>query len=209
MAKSKTFAPFTDSEIHRLRRVENDRRVAYCGNARRRIALLLACMAGVAACDVDRPLNHFVVPSGYRGPVVVISHPDFEDLDRTQETEEGYVHLVSDTAVVCVASDRAFEGYRLSAEYEDGSPILRRQILLSQFQPDPTSSSITIAALGVWGGGAKDVNMLWFAVGTQDEVAALLRVYALGAIASRMPDGVNINQLTDFRQFGRYCAGDQ
>jgi hypothetical protein len=114
------------------------------------------------------------------------------------------VHLVWDTAVVCVASDHAFEKYRLSAEYEDGSPIL------SGLSPqDATSSSITIIGLGVWGGGAEDVNLHWFGVGTQDEVAALERVYFLGAIPSRMPDGVNIDQLTDFRQFGRYCAGDQ
>jgi hypothetical protein len=178
--------------------------MSYSSSACRVIALPLVCAAGIAACGVDPWLNHFVVPSGYRGPIVVISHPGFEELDRTRETEEGYVHLVWDTAVVCVASDHAFEKYRLSAEYEDGSPIL------SGLSPqDATSSSITIIGLGVWGGGAEDVNLHWFGVGTQDEVAALERVYFLGAIPSRMPDGVNIDQLTDFRQFGRYCAGDQ
>ena len=165
--------------------------------------LLLAGVTGLSACSVEPWVNHFIVPNGYRGPIVVVSHPDFEDLERSQVSEEGYVHFVSDTAVICVASDRAFEKYRLSAEYEDGSPIL-----WSQFPRDTTSSSITIAGFGVWGGGAKDVNMHWFGVGTEDEVADLLQNYLLGTIASRMPAGVEIDQLSDFSQFGRYCAGN-
>ena len=88
--------------------------------SRRAFALLL--LALLVSCDLAK-IHHFRLPAGYRGPFVVVAYATFPQTT-THFSAGRYVHDVPNSGIVCVTSNRMFEtGWRLTAEYDDGSPI--------------------------------------------------------------------------------------
>lgn len=167
--------------------------------------LTLTCGLLVAACRPAPTLNHFIVPAGYRGPFVVVSHPSFTSTGRW-EGRDAYLHVVPETAVVCIGSEDMFAGgYLLSAAYYGGAPIYTYGEGLT---PPPDASSVRMEPFGAWGSSTRGSTLQWFGVGDEREVSELRADYFANRIAMRMPAAVSI-QLYDnasFEYMQPYCG---
>jgi hypothetical protein len=167
----------------------------------------VAILVGVGgACGTRSKINHFVVPTGYSGPIVLASDPSFES-DSYWDGER-YVHHVPATAIVCVRSDDVLRPFfRESAAYADGTPIYARS---RDLPSPPTSDSPRIQAIGSWGSGIEEGYLHWFALGTEAEVQALTsRFFGAGdAIELAMPAGVTIERTKsdNFSYLRQYCG---
>ena len=144
-------------------------------------------------------LNHVIIPSGYRGPIAVVSHATFSATVTFEATPDRNVLTVPPTAVVCAPSSRIFDGYRLTAEYTDGSLIHGHVI------PPESRDAIRVFGIGSWGSDTEGETVHWLAVGTEEEFETIERAFFSGKIQEMMPAGVTLDRREDFERFGRYC----
>ena len=157
----------------------------------------------ILGCNQTSKTNHFVIPTGYTGPIALVSDPTIESNGHWNDTH--YLHLVPETAVVCVANDKILRPrFRLTAEYSDGSTVYTNY----QGLPNPpTKDSVRLEAFGSWGGSIEDSEIHWFGIGTEDEVASLQGLFFGGGIEAKMPEGVVIDNWYNkaFKHLRPYC----
>ncbi len=81
------------------------------------------CMLAVCFCGCSRPVEkvHFVVPSGFRGPIAII--PDQQDGIRLQRENGGYRIPIPENGTLRIQPPDPFRHYLLSASFQDGRPI--------------------------------------------------------------------------------------
>lgn len=82
-------------------------------------AVLMAGVVLLVACQSKVTPHHFVIPVGYTGPIAVVADPGFTGKGGYLE-QERYVHLVPQTAVVCVAGEGRLGPHLLSASIQMG-----------------------------------------------------------------------------------------
>ena len=162
------------------------------------IAAILAILI-IAACRHNPKNIHFIVSSGYRGPIAVIASPEFSKPEAYGSRAEGYILVVPKNGVVCIPSDTIFNGFLHTAEYADGSTI-------NHHGPHaPDSSAITLDAFGAWGGDTRHHGVTWFGVGTKAEISLQKRAFNLGNIQNLMPPGITIHRNDLFENHREYC----
>ena len=161
------------------------------------VIFLSALVAG--GCQPDPNDIHFIVSSGYRGPIAVVASPDFPEPVDFGNRADGFVLVVPETGVVCIPSYTIFHPYLHTAEYSDGSTIYRHGSLA------PDSNAMRLQGFGAWGGPTNDRGVVWFGVGTEDEVDALERAFFNASIQELMPSGVSMRLGEAFENYERYC----
>lgn len=126
---------------------------------------------------VKMVVNHFVVATGYRGPIAIVVDARFPQA--RQDAEGRYVHMVPDTGVVCIGSDRTFTRFhRVTAVYADGTPIYTSH----SGEPQPDShEDVRIQSFGSSSAAVHKPDgtyiqyayITWLIIGSQEEIRSM------------------------------------